>query len=130
MGQSVKKKILLIDDEREFCELIKTNLQRSGYDVTFALRGQEGLQLARKDRPDMILLDIMMPDMDGFAVLKSLKTDEATVAIPVVMVSARTDDDAKLRSMSLYNEEYITKPVDLAQLRNCIAKIFACKDGA
>lgn len=124
------KTILVIDDELEFTEIIKNNLERSGeYKVLVALNGKDGIRLAQKYKPDMILLDVIMPKMDGFEVLKTIKCAEETVAIPVVMLSARTDSDAKLKAMSLYNEDYITKPVDLEELRQRIKLIFNRKQG-
>jgi DNA-binding response OmpR family regulator len=115
------RKILIIDDERDFCFFIKQNLELvGGYNVIVATSGREGISAAARHKPDVILLDIMMPQMDGFAVLKELKSKEATTAIPVIMLTAVDSDGAKEKASGLYNEDYITKPVEIAALRTKI----------
>ncbi|MFH1875427.1 MAG: response regulator [Candidatus Omnitrophota bacterium] len=86
--------------------------------------GKEGIKIAQHRRPDLILLDINMPKMDGFAVLDKLKNSEKTVAIPVIMLTGRGDDESKVKASGLYSEYYITKPFDLEELDAKIKQIF------
>jgi len=115
---SRRARILVVDDEEDLCFFVKANLETSGaYTVMTALDGKEALAAARAEKPDLILLDIMMPGMDGFEVLAKLKEDVRTSSIPVVMLTARGDDTSKTRAAGLYSDDYIVKPIDLAQLK-------------
>ncbi|MBL7070738.1 MAG: response regulator [Candidatus Omnitrophica bacterium] len=120
------RKVLIIDDEKEFCEVVRMYLEmtlKSNFQVSIAYDGKEGVKLAKAIRPDLILLDIVMPIMDGFKVLEQLKRDPATMSIPVVMLSAKVDAEAKLRALQLYNDEYITKPVAMLALKAKVEEI-------
>ncbi|MDD5423198.1 MAG: response regulator [Candidatus Omnitrophota bacterium] len=111
------KKVLVIDDEKEFCSFLKENLELLGrYRVFTATNGKEGLQSAKTERPDLILLDIMMPHMNGLEVLKRLKEDEKTISIPVIMLTALEDDESRSKTSYLYCEDYIVKPIKLSVL--------------
>ena len=118
-------KILVIDDEEDFSFFLKKNLARFTYKVLVASSGRKGLQLAKRHKPNLILLDVMMPGMNGFEVLKSLKADMETLSIPVIMLTGRDDEEAKLIAASLYNEDYLIKPVDVEELRLRIEKVLA-----
>jgi DNA-binding response OmpR family regulator len=125
-----RKKILMIDDEEELCSLVKKGLESVGdYEVHTALNGKDGIHLAEKTRPDLILLDLMMPGMDGFQVLDKLKKDRRTMSIPVAVLSVRDDDAAKLKSLELYDELYITKPIGIIELKAKIEEIFKRRKG-
>jgi DNA-binding response OmpR family regulator len=116
-----KKKILIIDDEENFCKLVKMNLELTGaFKVSIATDGIEGIAAAQKTIPDLILLDILMPRMDGIEVLKRLRKDKNTFKIPVIMLTAIGYKPFKFRASELYAEEYITKPIDVAGLRTKI----------
>jgi len=118
------KTVLMIDDEENFCSLIKESLEmRSDFDVFVATSGLEGLNIAKRVKPDIILLDIRMPDMDGFKVLEKLKKDKDTMAIPVIMLSALEDDASKIKASQLFDELYITKPVKIEDLQNSITEV-------
>ena len=120
------KKILIVDDEAAFCEIVKENLElRGNFKVSIATNGRDGLALAKKIKPDLILLDIRMPMMDGFKVLEKLKQNMDTIEIPVVMLSALDDDASKLKSSQLYNDLYLTKPVKLAELQTKIEEVLS-----
>lgn len=120
-----RKRILIIDDEEDFCSLVKTGLEtRSDFDVSIATNGKEGIELARMIRPDLILLDVTMPEIDGFQVLEKLKKDKNTVSIPVVMLTARDDVEYKRKAAQLFNEGYLTKPVEFSVLKSTIEDIF------
>lgn len=117
-------RILIIDDEEDFCKLVKTGLEtRVEFEVSIANNGRAGVDLARVLKPDLILLDITMPVMDGFGVLEKLKADKTTVSIPVIMLTARDDPDYKQRAAQLFNEGYITKPVEFALLRTKVEEV-------
>ena len=117
-------KVLIIDDEEDLTFFVKANLEMDGkYQVIIAAGGKEGLKAAQKHKPDVVLLDIIMPHMDGFAVLKKLKESPRTLSIPVVMLSAKGDDDSKTQAASSYNEDYIVKPVQVEALRQKIEEI-------
>ncbi|MBU1727402.1 MAG: response regulator, partial [Candidatus Omnitrophica bacterium] len=112
-----KKKILVVDDKEDFGLLIKLNLEASGkYQVATETRGREALAAAKSFKPDLILLDIKMPDMDGFEALKMLRLDDNTKLMPIIMLTGVDDEEAKRKSMELYGEGYITKPVSPEEL--------------
>lgn len=119
-----KKKILIIDDEADLCKMVKKNLELSGkFEVAISENGNRGLVLASSFNPDLILLDIMMPNMNGFQVLEKLKSDSKTTGIPVMMLSAKEDDKSKVRAAQLCDEDYITKPITSLDLENKIEEI-------
>lgn len=118
------KTVLMIDDELDFCELIKENLEiRGNFEVLIAKNGKDGLALAKRIKPNVILLDIRMPDMDGFQILERLKKDKDTIAIPVIMLSALEDNESKFKAAQLFDELYITKPVKIQDLQNNIEEV-------
>jgi DNA-binding response OmpR family regulator len=104
------KKILLVDDEPDFCELLREFLAGKGYQTTTANSGTEALTTYEQERPDLVLLDIVMPDMCGLEVLRKLKTLDPKAN--VVMVSAVKDDDTGIEALKYGTNGYITKPVD------------------
>ena len=114
-----KRKVLLIDDEEDFSRIVKMNLELldADYFVERANNGKEGLKKADSFKPDLILLDIMMPKMDGFEVLKRLKENPDTSATPVIMLTAKSDEESRLQASQLYNEDYITKPIEASDLK-------------
>lgn len=115
------KKILLIDDEKDFIYFIKKDLELSGaYIVLAATNGKDGLHMAARQNPDLIILDVVMPSMGGFEVLKALKENKSTTMIPVIMLTAIDTDEAREKALGLYNEDYIVKPVSIAELRTKI----------
>jgi DNA-binding response OmpR family regulator len=115
-----KALVLLIDDERDFIFFVKRNLELSGFRAVVAHNGASGLRLAQRIRPDVILLDIHMPGMDGFEVLRRLKIGERTISIPVIMLSALGGDDSKLKAAGLYNDDFIVKPAEISTIRSRI----------
>ena len=116
--------ILLIDDEPRLCDVVKQGLEILGdFKVSIATSGKEGLGMAKRLKPDLILLDIRMPKMDGITVLKNLKRDPGTLEIPVVMLSAILSDLTKVECVSEYSEDYVEKPVDLTVLKTKIEEV-------
>lgn len=120
-------KILLIDDEEDFLFFTEKNLSREKYQVITANSGKKGIKLARKNKPDLILLDIMMPEMTGFEVLEALKSDKNISKIPVIMLTALDDSRAREKAAKLKNEDFIAKPVSLEELRARIDLILESK---
>ena len=122
------KKILIIDDEKDFGFFLKRNLELSGiYSVTVVTNGRDGINLALRQKPDLILLDVIMPEMSGFEVLKTLKADKSTMTIPVVMLTAVDTEEAKEKALGLYNEDYIVKPVSISELMAKVDSVFSRK---
>lgn len=122
----MEKKILIIDDEEDFCYFIKKNLEAiSNYKIITATKGKKGIQIARKIKPDLILLDIMMPGIDGFEVLKRLKKSEKTQNIPVIMFTAKDEDQSKIRALGSFCDDYIVKPVENVVLKGKIHKVLS-----
>lgn len=125
-----KKKILIIDDDEDLCNMLKMHLEvAADFDVYTALNGRDGLKLARKIKPDLAVLDILMPGLDGFQVLEALKQDNATVKIPVIMLSGKDDDLSKAKATKLYDELYLTKPIDGQQLKVSIEEVLNRRSG-
>ena len=119
-----EKVIVIIDDDENVSMSFKRILEFSGgYRVSIASDGKAGLKLVRKILPDLVLLDIIMPGIDGFEVLKRLKKDTRTMSIPVVMVSSETGEESKIRGARLYTDLYITKPIAPADLLARVAPV-------
>jgi two-component system, OmpR family, phosphate regulon response regulator PhoB len=108
--------ILVVEDEHDISEVLTFNLRQAGYDVLTAARGREGLRLAREQRPDLVLLDLMLPDLPGTDICRQLKEDSATRRIPVVMVTARNEEIDRVVGFELGADDYITKPFSVREL--------------
>ncbi len=111
-----KTSVLVADDEQSVRGLIKSALEFIDFDVIEALNGEEAVQLAQKNLPDLVLLDVRMPKMDGFEACEALKADEATNHIPIVFLSAHGQQGEIDRGLSLGAEEYIVKPFSVQEL--------------
>ena len=109
-------KILVVDDEERNIKLLEILLHAEGYSTLTAYNGRDALRLAETELPDLILLDIMMPEMDGFATVAQLKTNSETHPIPVVMLTALDDRAAKIRALEAGAEEFLSKPIDRVDL--------------
>ena len=101
------RKILIVDDEKNIVDIIAFNLKKEGYTVITAADGEEGVQKAMEENPDLILLDLMMPKMDGYEVCKKIREKKNT---PIIMLTAKSDERDELRGFDLGIDEYITKP--------------------
>lgn len=104
------KKIVVIDDEKDIIQLLSLELKAAGYEVVTACDGEAGLALIRAQRPDLVLLDLMMPKKDGFEVLEALRRDAVTRNIPVFLLTAKSSDHDIERGLQLGIEDYIVKP--------------------
>jgi len=123
-GRPMSKRILVVDDEEDILHFLELVLGDKGYEVTTAANGHEALARAQADRPDLILLDIMMPQMDGWEVLKLLRVDEETATLPVAMLSARTEAQDRVQGLQEGAVDYICKPFALQELLGKIDSIF------
>lgn len=108
--------ILVIDDDTDILALLEMSLTSDGYQVITASDGPSGIKNARAEQPDLILLDVMMPQMDGLAVIKELKNDDETRSIPVLWLTAKSQTEDKLRGLEIGGDDYITKPFDLREV--------------
>ena len=118
------KKILVVDDERHIVRLVQVNLDRAGYEVAMAYDGIEALEQMEKEKPDMVILDVMMPRMDGFEVLKKLQADPATKDIPIIMLTAKAQDAGIFKGWSSGVTSYLTKPFNPRELLTFVERIF------
>lgn len=112
-GDSLNKKILVVDDEQAIVDILKFNLQREGYDVIECYDGKSGYEAAINENPDLILLDVMLPEMDGFEVCRKLRNEIST---PIIMITARTEEIDKVLGLELGADDYITKPFGVREL--------------
>ncbi|NNL41443.1 MAG: response regulator, partial [Desulfobacterales bacterium] len=119
-------KILIVDDEKDILELIGYNLEREGYQIIKALSGEAALRSSRLEKPDLILLDLMLPGIDGLEVLKKLKKDLKTLNIPTVLLTAKGEEADIVAGLELGADDYITKPfsprVLLARIRAALRR--------
>jgi DNA-binding response OmpR family regulator len=121
----LRRKILVVDDEDDILNFLELVLHEKGYDVVTASGGQDALTRAQIEKPDLVLLDIMMPQMDGWEVLRLLRVDEETSQIPVAMLSARTEAKDRVQGLQEGAVDYICKPFSLSELLSKIESIFA-----
>lgn len=110
------KKVLLIDDEKEWLEPIALELQKLGYDVALAFDGLNGLEMAKRENPDLIFLDIRMPGLNGFEVLERLKAAMSIIRTPVIMFTVKSETDAIFRAQELGSSDYLVKPFTFEDL--------------
>lgn len=119
----MKKKILLVDDEPEIQTIIGARLAAAGYEVLIAKDGQEGLNMARSESPDAVLLDLMIPKIDGFKVCRMLKFDKSFENIPVIIFSARGSDADKKMAEQVGANAYLVKPFNLDLFAQTIQRL-------
>lgn len=110
----MEQKVLIVDDERSIVDILKFNLEKTGYSTLAAYDGREGLRLAREADPDLILLDVMLPHMDGFEVCRTLR--EEGINVPIIMITAREEETDKVFGLELGADDYITKPFSIREL--------------
>jgi len=118
----MKEKILIVEDEKDIIKMLEYNLKKEGYRVNYARDGEDAIDLAVREHPDLILLDLMLPGMDGLEVCKALKKESKTAYIPIIMLTAKSQESDKVVGLELGADDYITKPFSLREL---IARIKA-----
>ena len=116
------KTVLIVEDERAIVEILKFNLKREGYETLEALDGQTGLQLAQTEAPDLILLDVMLPKMNGFDICKTLRGENRTT--PIIMLTARSQEMDKVTGLMTGADDYVTKPFSPAELTARVDSLF------
>jgi two-component system phosphate regulon response regulator PhoB len=115
-GGRTTPRVLVIEDEEDLQEVIEWNLRQTGYEVLGTRSGREGLRLIREERPDIVLLDLMLPDISGTEVCKTLKQDPATRHIPVIMVTAKGDELDRVVGFEIGAADYVVKPFSVREL--------------
>ena len=119
------EKILIIDDDVDTLRLVGLMLQRQGYEISAASNGSQGLAKALEERPDLILLDVMMPDMDGYEVARRLRKNPVTLTVPILMFTAKTQLDDKVTGFELGADDYLTKPTHPTELQAHVKALLA-----
>jgi two-component system, OmpR family, alkaline phosphatase synthesis response regulator PhoP len=125
----VPRKILAVDDEKHIVRLVQVNLERQGYEVVTANDGKEALEKVEEERPDLVVLDVMMPYMDGFEVLQNMRRNPATRDIPVIMLTAKAQDADVFKGWQSGVDCYLTKPFNPMELLSFVKRIFDAMSG-
>lgn len=115
-------KILIVDDESDIVETLAFMLKQKGYECICAYDGEEGLKLAKECKPDLIILDVMMPKMNGYKICRLLKYDSKYKNIPIIMITARSQEEDKVIGEETGADEYITKPFEFSEVIEKISK--------
>jgi DNA-binding response OmpR family regulator len=123
-----KKSVVCIEDEPEMIDLIKLILGRKGFELAGAMGGREGLEMIRRLKPDLVLLDLMMPDMDGWEVYQQIKSDDELKHIPVIIVTAKAQSIDKVLGLHIAKvDDYVTKPFGPQELLQSIEKVLSAR---
>jgi len=112
----VKQKILVVDDDKEIVRLLRGYLEKSGFDVLVAYDGGTAVHTLRREHPDLLVLDLMLPDMDGWDITRLVRNDHNLMAIPIIMLTARVEDTDKIIGLELGADDYITKPFNPSEV--------------
>jgi two-component system alkaline phosphatase synthesis response regulator PhoP len=110
------KRILVVEDDPSAIRLVSFTLEQEGYEVLTASNGLEGLRRAREDKPDLLVLDVMLPGLDGFEVCRRLRADAETAKLPVLMLSAKAQEIDKTTGLKMGADDYLAKPADPAEI--------------
>ena len=110
MPSLTPKKILIVEDEADIAQLVKLYLEKDGFRPTIAKTGVEGLKLVKADRPDMVILDLMLPEMDGLEICKKIRTSLDTALLPIMMLTAKAEESDTIIGLELGADDYVTKP--------------------
>jgi two-component system phosphate regulon response regulator PhoB len=124
-----KQKVLIVDDEPDTVELISFNLKNAGFDIVSAADGAEALRKARSNAPDLIILDIMLPEIDGLHVCKLLQADPTTASIPIMMLTAKAGEVDRILGLELGARDYVTKPFSPRELVLRVRNLLSSKEG-
>lgn len=116
----IKPRILVVDDEMDLVSVLRMGLEIQGFEVIEAMDGEEGLRRARHDRPELIVLDLMLPKLDGYKVCRALKFDERFKHLPIIILSARSGDQDRKLALDMGADLFMTKPYEISEL---VAKI-------
>ncbi|MCC6604428.1 MAG: response regulator transcription factor [Anaerolineae bacterium] len=111
-----KQQILVVDDDKEIARLLRGYLEKAGFGVLVAHEGGTAVHTLRRDKPDLLLLDLMLPDMDGYDITRLVRNDAALAQIPIIMITARVEDSDKIVGLELGADDYVTKPFNPAEV--------------
>ncbi|MGN8225429.1 response regulator transcription factor [Gracilimonas sp. BCB1] len=111
-----KQTILVVDDEKDLLDLIEYNLKKEGFAVLKAENGEEGIKIAKEHKPDLVLMDIMMPKMDGMEAVETMRADDDLKSIPIIFLTARSDEKTEVEGLDKGGDDYITKPISTTKL--------------
>jgi two-component system alkaline phosphatase synthesis response regulator PhoP len=123
----ISKRILIVEDDPSVLRATSYILEKEGYQVLTAQNGLEGLKKAREDNPDLLILDVMLPGIDGFEICHSLRSEPETAGLPIIMFSAKGQESDKATGLKVGADEYLTKPVDREVLLNKVAAWLSAK---
>ncbi|MDZ4699739.1 MAG: response regulator transcription factor [Rhodothermales bacterium] len=115
-SEAARRRVLVVDDEEDLLDLLQYNLEKEGFEVLLANNGVDGIEVARKEEPDLIVLDIMMPGLDGIEVCRRLRSDAVLRDTPILMLTARTEESAQVQSLEIGADIYLPKPVSIPVL--------------
>lgn len=124
-----KGRILVVEDNMDNYELVRFVLERAGYDVFLAVNGRDGVDAARLQRPDIILMDLTMPEMDGWVAAEKMKADHVTKSIPLIAITAHTLPRDRYRALQAGYEGYVSKPIHVQSFLELIAETFERLNG-
>lgn len=127
-SKQTEKTILVVDDEQDLLDLIEYNLKKAGFNVFRAENGQSGIELARKQNPSLVLLDVMMPEMSGLEVCQRLRNSDETKNIPIIFLTARDDEVTEVEGLNLGADDYVTKPISTRKLISRIRAVLRRSD--
>jgi len=119
----VKEKILIVEDEKDIVKMIDYNLKKEGFRTVSASDGEDAIDLAKREHPDLILLDLMLPVIDGLEVCKTLKKENKTAGIPIIMLTAKAQESDKIVGLELGADDYVTKPFSVRELTSRIKAV-------
>ena len=122
---TIAKRILIIEDDPSFSRAINHIVEKEGYDVSTASNGITGLRMVGENPPDLLILDVMLPGLDGFEICSRLRSEESTAKLPIIMLSAKGQETDKTMGLSVGANEYLTKPVDRTLLLGTITSLIA-----
>ncbi len=124
-----KANILVVEDNMDNYELVRIMLEYGGYETSLAVNGRDGVEAARKRQPDLIVMDMMMPEMDGWHAAQKIKTDKTTKHIPVIALTVRTLPAERRRALEAGIDAYLTKPINMPLFMDTIETVLAKKKG-
>src|SRR5512139_3546783 len=124
------QRILVVDDDRQIIRLVQSYLQQSGFTVLTAYDGEEALHAIRREKPDLVVLDLMLPKRDGLEITRIVRSDETMAAIPILMMTARVEDVHKLIGLELGPDDYLTKPFNQQEVTARVKAILRRSSGS
>ena len=112
----MNKTVLIVDDEKDIVELLAYNLEREGYQIAKAYDGHQALQYIRENKPSLVILDLMLPGLNGFEICRMIRKKPDTEGLPIIMLTAKTDSVDKIMGLEIGADDYITKPFNVREL--------------